>query len=159
MEYRKINTFRDLEAWKEGHKLVLMIYGATRSFPKEEMFGLTSQMRRAAVSITSNISEGFTRQSYKEKVQFYSMSGGSITEIQNQLDISKDVGYLPLKSYNEIGDQSVKVHKILNGLITASRLRSAKTPYSKSYILASIVLLTSIFYTPYSNFHIPTPNF
>ena len=81
----KIKSFTDLNAWKEGHKLVLMIYGITKQFPKEEIFGLTSQIRRCVVSITLNIAEGFSRQSYKEKVRFYSISLGSITELQNQL--------------------------------------------------------------------------
>ena len=70
----KIKSFVDLDAWKEGHKLVLVIYNLTKAFPHEEAFGLNSQMRRCAVSITSNIAEGFSRQSYKEKIQFYSIS-------------------------------------------------------------------------------------
>ncbi len=88
-ESRKLKSFTDLNAWKEGHKLVLMIYSTTKLFPKEEMFGLISQMRRCAISITSNIAEGFSRQSYKEKLQFYSMSLGSVTELQNQLLVGK----------------------------------------------------------------------
>ena len=84
-ESGKIKSFTDLNAWKEGHVLVLDIYGITKKFPKEEIFGIVSQMRRCSVSITSNIAEGFSRQSYKEKVQFYSISRGSITELQNQL--------------------------------------------------------------------------
>ena len=119
----KIQTFKDLMAWQEGHRLVIMIYDITKSFPKTELFGLTDQIRRAAVSITSNIAEGFSRQSYKEKVQFYSIASGSITEIQNQLEIAKDVGYLTESKYTESYDLSVKVHKILNGLIRASRVR------------------------------------
>jgi len=79
----KIVSFSGLESWKKAHKLVIMIYQITKQFPREEVFGLISQMRRCAVSITSNIAEGFSRQSYKEKVQFYSMALGSVTEIQN----------------------------------------------------------------------------
>ena len=81
----KIKSFTDLQVWQEGHKLVLLIYKVTKKFPKEELFGLTNQIKRAGVSITSNIAEGFSRQSYKEKLQFYYMSLGSLTEIQNQL--------------------------------------------------------------------------
>jgi len=74
---KKIKSFTDLNAWREAHKLALIVYKITKDFPKEEMFGLTSQMRRAVVSITSNIAEGFSRQSYSEKVQFYSIAQGS----------------------------------------------------------------------------------
>lgn len=120
-ELGTIKIFMDLDAWKEGHKLVLMIYGITKQFPKEETFGLVNQMRRCAVSITSNIAEGFSRQSYKEKIQFYSMAQGSVTELQNQLVISHDVGYIDDRVFQGIYDQSVKVHKIVNGLIKGSR--------------------------------------
>ena len=117
----KIRSFTDLDAWKEGHKLVLTIYKITRGFPKEEIFGLVSQMRRCGVSITSNIAEGFSRQSYKEKVQFYSMALGSVTELQNQLMVTKDVGFIANKEFQGLAEQTVKVHKIINGLIKSSK--------------------------------------
>lgn len=118
---RKITNFTDLDAWKEGHKLVLMTYDETKSFPHEETFGLIAQMRRCVISITSNVAEGFSRQSYKEKLQFYSISLGSVTELQNQLLIAKDVGYVSKKKYQEMLDQTTRVHKILNGLIRSSK--------------------------------------
>jgi four helix bundle protein len=90
----QIKSFINLDAWKEGHKLVMAIYKITDCFPNKEMFGLTSQMRRCSVSITSNIAEGFTRNSYKEKIQFYFISLGSVTELQNQLIIARDIGYI-----------------------------------------------------------------
>src|SRR3989338_6282576 len=120
----KIVYFTDLNAWKEAHKLVLSIYQLTKSFPKEELFALTSQMRRAAVSITSNIAEGFSRKSYKEKVNFYSMAQGSLTELQSQLLISRDIGYISTEEYNEFLALSIVVHKLLSGLIKSSRNRS-----------------------------------
>lgn len=120
-EDKKIRSFTDLNAWKEAHKLVLMIYKATKNFPKEELFGLMNQMRRAAVSITSNIAEGFSRQSYKEKVQFYCVAQGSNTELQNQLLVARDVGYLTKEEFHEIAQQSVISHKLLNGLIKKSK--------------------------------------
>ena len=118
---KKIRSFTDLAAWKEGHTLVLMVYKITKQFPKEELFGLTSQMRRSAVSITSNIAEGFSRQSFKEKIQFYSIAQGSVTELQNQFFISKDVQYISIEIFNEVFKQSIKVHKIMNGLIKKSK--------------------------------------
>jgi four helix bundle protein len=120
-ESSKIKSFTDLNAWKEGHILVLMIYDITKTFPKEEMFGIVSQMRRCAVSITSNIAEGFSRQSYKEKVQFYSMAQGSLTELQNQLLIAKDVKFTYKDEFKNTANQAVKVHKIINGLIKSSK--------------------------------------
>lgn len=122
-EYKKIVNFTDLEVWKEGHKLVLMIYETTGKFPKEEIFVLVSQMRRCVVSITSNIAEGFTRQSYKEKIQFYSISGASLTELQNQLIISRDIAYISKEKFKEVYNQSMKTHRILNGLISKSKQR------------------------------------
>lgn len=109
----KIKSFTDLNAWKEAHKLVVMIYKITKSFPIEEKFGLVNQIKRAAVSITSNIAEGFSRKSKKEKAQFYSMARGSATELQNQLLVARDVGYLS----KENSSQSVRVSKLINGLI------------------------------------------
>lgn len=125
MGISKINTFKDLDAWTEGHKLVLMIYGVTKTFPKDEIFGLIAQMRRCAVSITSNIAEGFSRKSYKEKVQFYSMALGSTTELQNQLTIANDVGYITSANFERIESQTITVHKIINGLIRSSRLHNS----------------------------------
>ena len=120
-EKQTIQSFADLDVWKEGHKLVLMIYRATKHFPKEELFGLTSQMRRCAVSITSNIAEGFSRQSYKEKIQFYYISRGSITELQNQLIIAHDVTYLSDKDFDEIAKRAETTCRIMNGLIKKSK--------------------------------------
>ena len=120
-EAGKIKSFTDLDAWKEGHKIVLEIYKITKQFPKEELFGLTNQIRRAAVSITSNIAEGFSRNSYKEKLQFYSISLGSLTEIQNQLLVAKDIGYITKEEFDVIAGQTVTVNKITNGLIKKTK--------------------------------------
>lgn len=112
-----ISSFNDLTAWQEAHKYVLMIYKCTKKFPQEEMFGLTQQIRRAAVSISSNIAEGFSRQSKKEKAQFYHTSLGSLTETQNQLLIARDITYISSEEYAIIHSQSITVSKLLNGLI------------------------------------------
>jgi len=127
MDKNKILSFTDLNAWKEGHRLVLFIYETTKKFPKEELFGLVSQMRRCSVSITSNIAEGFSRQSYKEKAAFYAISLGSVTELQNQLLIAKDIRYINENTFKKISEQTVIVHKITNGLI-----RMSKTKYHNS---------------------------
>lgn len=120
-EVQKIKSFTDLDVWKEGHLLVVMIYKITKYFPKEEQFGLTNQIRRAVVSVTSNIAEGFSRRSYKEKVQFYSIALGSVTEVQNQLLISKDIGYIITQQFDTHADQTIIVNKLLNGIIKKSK--------------------------------------
>lgn len=120
-ETTKIKSFTDLNAWKIGHQLVLSIYKITNDFPKEEQFGLINQIRRAAVSITSNLAEGFSRSSYKEKSQFYSMALGSLTEVQNQLLIGKDLGYILSKDFESIAETTIIVSKLINGLIKKSK--------------------------------------
>ncbi|HEY5600643.1 MAG TPA: four helix bundle protein [Patescibacteria group bacterium] len=121
MNNTKIRSFTDLNVWQEGHKLVLMIYKATKRFPKEETYSLIDQLRRSATSITSNIAEGFGRQGYKEKIHFYYLSQGSLTELKNQLLIAKDIKYLNNSEFNELAQQANLVHKLLQGLITKSK--------------------------------------
>ncbi len=117
----KIKSFTNLRVWQEGHKLVLIIYKVTKKFPKAELFSLTSQMCRAVVSITSNIAEGFSRQSFKEKLRFYYIALGSLTEIQNQLLIARDLGYLNQVEFNKVAEQTINVHKLLNSFITKTK--------------------------------------
>lgn len=121
MGNEKITSFTKLDAWKEGHKLVLLIYKHTKQFPKDEMFGLVSQMRRSSVSITSNIAEGFSRHSWKEKLQFYSMALGSLTELQNQMLVARDVAYISQDEFYICAEQSVRVSKLLNGLLKSAK--------------------------------------
>lgn len=117
--------------WKEGHKLVLMIYKTTKCFPKDETYGLSSQMRRCAVSVTSNLAEGFSRRSRREKLQFYYIAVGSITELQNQLLVARDIGYIDKGTFNEVAGQTVVVYKLTNGLIKSSRSIRSKIPNTK----------------------------
>lgn len=116
-----VKSFVNLDAWQESHKLAIMIYDLTKQFPKEEIFGLTNQMRRCAVSVVSNIAEGFNRRSSKEKIRFYFISLGSVAEMQSQLLIARDVKYINNDNFSPIAKQTVKVHKILNGLIKKTR--------------------------------------
>lgn len=123
----KIKKFTDLYTWQEGHKLVLMVYKNTTIFPDKERYGITDQMRRAAVSITSNIAEGFSRRSPKEKCRFYDISQGSLVELQNQLIISKDISYLSENNFKVMADQSVLVNKLLHGLLRSTKGRKYET--------------------------------
>jgi four helix bundle protein len=121
MNKAKIKTFTDLKTWKESHKLLLLIYRETKKFPKEEMFCLTSQMRRAALSVTSNIAEGFGRQGLKEKIQFFYLAQGSLTELKNQILAAKDIGYIDKKILDELALQANVSHQLLQGLITKTK--------------------------------------
>ncbi len=120
----KIRSFTDLKAWQKGHQLVLAIYRISDKFPSRENFSLTDQIRRAAVSITSNLAEGFSRYGKKEKQQFYRMALGSLTELQNQLLIAKDLNYCTQEDFKKLADESVELGKMINGLI-----RSLNTNY------------------------------
>lgn len=104
----------NLEAWKLSMGLVRNIYTLTQAFPKEEVFGLTSQMRRAAVSIPSNIAEGAARAGEKEFAQFLNVARGSLSELETQLLISVDLGYID--SNNPIFDSVDRVSRLITGL-------------------------------------------
>ncbi len=121
MKDGKIESFTDLRVWQEGHKLVLLIYKLTKSFPKAETYSLIDQMRRAVASITANIAEGFGRQGYKEKIQFYYIAKGSLTEVKNFVFIAKDVGYLSEEDYKSLIEQANIVDQLLQGLIRKSK--------------------------------------
>lgn len=117
----KIKKFTDLEAWKSAHDLTLSIYKITKLYPREEQFGVISQMRRAAVSIGSNIAEGFSRNSLRDKSQFYAIAKGSLTELENQLLVSKDIGYLSENEFGPIQSKVDKTGRLLTGLIKYAR--------------------------------------
>lgn len=117
----KIKSFTDLAAWQQAHKLAIRIYQVTKTFPKEEQFGLTSQIRRAAVSVTSNIAEGFSRASKAEKINFYTIAQGSITELQSQLLLARDIGYLSRATCADVAEQTTVAQKLTHGLLKALR--------------------------------------
>jgi len=121
MENKTIKSFTDLLVWRQAHELVLEIYKITKKFPNEEKYGLIDQIRRAAISITSNIAEGFSRGGYKEKCQFYYMSLGSLTEVQNQLLVARDVGYISGLEFDRMAERTTSVQKLLNRFISTTR--------------------------------------
>ncbi len=110
-------TFLDLAVWREAHRFVLDVYRITESFPKHELFGLTSQLRRAAVSIPANIAEGFKRRGNAEKVRFYNISQGSIEECRYYLILSNDLGYV--SGASEMIDRLDTVGRMLWGYARA----------------------------------------
>jgi len=121
----QIKKFTDLEVWKEAHNLTLQIYKITKNFPKEEQYGLTSQIRRAAISVESCIAEGFSRFHYKDRAKFYYNSRGSLSEVETQLRIAKDLSFIKEKEFFELLPNIEKVGIILGGLIRATERLSA----------------------------------
>lgn len=113
----KIQSFTDLIVWRKGHWLVVELYKITAMFPRSETYALVDQIRRCVVSITSNIAEGFSRRGRKEKMQFYFMALGSLTELQNLLVVARDVGYLTSEDFQKFAEKTVELSKMLNGLI------------------------------------------
>lgn len=117
VERKKAVKFTDLDAWQHAHILAVHIYKTTTDWPINEQYGLTSQIRRAAVSVTSNIAEGFSRQTKTDKRHFYIMAHGSLTEIQSQLLIARDIDYLQNTVFDDLANKTVATHKLLTGLI------------------------------------------
>lgn len=115
--------FTDLLAWKESHQLVLLIYKLSQSFPKGEIYGIINQIRRAAVSISSKIAEGFGRQSIKEKIQFYYLSIGSLNEVENLVILARNLKYISDNDNKKLIEYCIKTRKILSGLINSTRRR------------------------------------
>ena len=118
-----IKQFTDLIAWQKSYELALTIYRETEHFPKYEQYGLTSQVRRAAVSVCSNIAEGFGRSGRKEKDYFYNMAAGSLSEVENQILVAKGIFYLTEELCTQLMDQCVQAHKVLAGLQKANRMK------------------------------------
>jgi four helix bundle protein len=118
-------TFRDLEVWKTAMELAVQVYRLTARFPKEERYGLTSQMRRAAVSVPSNIAEGKGRASDKELIQFLCHSRGSLFEIETQLAIGEQLGYSTTEDGNAVRREAARIGQMLNGLIRSVRPSTA----------------------------------
>jgi len=121
-ETRKIKEFTDLLTWRSAYQLVMIIYKTTKLFPTEESFGLTSQMRRAAISIVSNIAEGFGRHTYKEKTRFYYIAQGSLTELKNQIFVAKGLNYLNQTDFKRALEKITTTHKLLQGLIRKTKI-------------------------------------
>ena len=110
-------THRDLKVWNDSINFVTKIYQITNNFPKEELFGITSQIRRASVSIPSNIAEGAARTSKKEFNNFLSIALGSASEVETQLIISKNLNYLNIDSFNTIIQDLNKIQRMISGLM------------------------------------------
>jgi len=122
-----LRTHKDLEAWKNSIELVSDIYKITAAFPKEEIYALVSQIRRSAVSIPSNIAEGSGRNHYKEFIQFLFIALGSMSELETQLIISLNLGFINKQAFDKLNDNMNLIRSQISGLI-----KHLKIKYSKS---------------------------
>ena len=112
-----MGDYRQLFVWKQAHGLALEIYRRTASFPDTERFGLTAQLRRASISVVSNIAEGSGRRNERDHVRFLRIARGSVCEVECQLLLSRDVGYLDPATWRVLDSHCREVGKMLNGLI------------------------------------------
>ncbi|MCX5698163.1 MAG: four helix bundle protein [Candidatus Omnitrophica bacterium] len=116
-----MTSYRDLDVWKRSIELVKKIYIETKGFPKEEIYGLTSQMRRSAVSISSNIAEGKTRQYKNEYIQFLYIALGSCAELETQIVISKELGYINEENRTSLSEELDHICRMTRNLIKSLR--------------------------------------
>jgi four helix bundle protein len=135
-------TFHDLHVWQKSHALVLHVYEATAGFPKQELFGLTQQMRRAGVSVPSNIAEGFRRRSRWEKARFLNVAAASLDEMQYQLLLAHDLNYCDTRT---LLDEAADVARMLSAyertILASARMSTLRATFiaSISYLLYSFV--------------------
>lgn len=108
---------KNLEAWKQSLLLIKEIYVLTKTFPKEELFGITSQLRRASISVASNIAEGSSRKSSAERKRFYEIARSSVVEIDTQLEISLQIGFVEKEELQDIESSVTHVFALLSGLL------------------------------------------
>jgi four helix bundle protein len=113
----KIRNFRDLEVWKLGKAIVVDVYRGTKGFPQEEVYGMVSQMRRAAVSIPSNVAEGFNRKHNAEYRQFLYVALGSCAELETHIEIGHDLGFISAPGRDHLIEQLDHEPKMLRNLI------------------------------------------
>lgn len=119
-----VSSFRDLLVWQKSYALVLKVYEATHGFPSSEVYGLTSQIRRAAVSIPSNIAEGYCRGHRGEYIRFASIAYGSTGELCTQIMISRDLGYLDAETYSTLSEGYDELERMLAALIRSLKKKS-----------------------------------
>ena len=117
MEDIEMKDFRSLKVWEKAHELTLAIYEATREFPKHEIYGVTSQIQRAAVSVPTNIAEGCGKDSDAELKRYFLIAMGSSSELEYLLLLARDLGYLPAESYQTLQSKLIEVRKMLNAFI------------------------------------------
>lgn len=123
---KTLSSYRELIVWQKAIEMVSDVYRITRSFPRNEMFGLTAQMRRSAVSVPSNIAEGQGRATRGESIQFLCHARGSLFELETQLIVAANLKYLEPNLARELTAKATEVARILNGLLTSLNIAARK---------------------------------
>jgi four helix bundle protein len=113
------SSFKDLKIWQRSKSLAVEIYSVTKNFPREELFGTVIQMRKAAISVPSNIAEGHRRGSNKEFIQFLKIARGSLAELETQIIVRGDVKFIVSQKVEELSDEIEEIGKMINGLINS----------------------------------------
>ena len=125
-----MGNYRELSVWKRGHGLALAVYRSTQKFPGSERYGLTTQLRRASISVVSNIVEGSARQGDREYVRFLRIAHGSVCEVQCQLLLARDLEFLERSSWQRLDEECQEIGKMLNGLIRSlTRANAQRTTH------------------------------
>lgn len=114
-----VNDFKDLKVWKKAYELAVLVYSATKKFPKEELYGITGQMRRSSVSTPSNIAEGYRRKHTGDYIRFLGIAFGSLAELETQSMLSQEFGYFVGDDFKRIMSVITEVSKMLNSLINS----------------------------------------
>jgi len=114
-----MKDFKDLKVWQKAHDMTIAVYSASRTFPKEEVYGLTSQLRRAAVSVGANIAEGCGRRSDGEFVRFLQIARGSASEVEYHLLLARDLNFLSSAAHNELEKKLTEVQRMLTALVSS----------------------------------------
>jgi four helix bundle protein len=128
---KKIADFTDLETWKFARQLRGELYHVVQTFPPDEKFVLSAQIKRAAISVTTNLAEGYGRYSYQENVQFCRQSRGSLYELRDHLTSAVDAGYIPQERYKQLDALAVSAIQLVNGYIRATRNLKTSADVSK----------------------------
>jgi len=126
IEKRKLKTYKDLIAWQKSYSLCLEIYRATKIFPQSEQYGLTAQMKRSALSVPSNIAEGYVRHGTRDYIRFLYIAYASLAELETQLLLAKDLGYIKSDDFKQIIGLQNEVQRVMRGLIESLKSRSSQ---------------------------------
>ena len=145
MKNTKLHSFKDLNVWQKIADLSVRLYSVTEKFPPSELYGLVNQMRRATISASSNIAEGFKRSHKKEKLQFYRIASSSVTELESQIEITCKLKFLTNNDYRDLMNRVTEVSKMIEGLIKSLNSKSYSLSPDSGFTMIELVVSLGIF--------------